>query len=84
VASPTYTDVHLRLPTFAVLILQQRARDDGVSLSEVAESALLEDVMIDEVQRVAQTSPEAAEAVQNWFQASVAKDRGRNRERREP
>jgi hypothetical protein len=74
-----YTELRITLPTFAVLVLRRRAKEECLTFSEVLESAVLEDIMVDEVQAVAQSSPEAARAVQQWFRETYAR---RPRQRR--
>jgi predicted nucleic-acid-binding protein len=70
-SEPTFTDLPLRFQTFAVLVLQRRARNRRETVAEIIEGLLWEDCYVDEMQAVAQESVEAGEAFTAWFQHAV-------------
>ena len=51
--SPVRTTLRVALPTLAVLVLRQRAKDRHVNVSAVIEDMILETVMLDELQAMA-------------------------------
>ena len=69
---PPYTDLLLRFPTFAVLVLQRRAKSrSGRTVAEVIEGLLWNDCYVDEAQVVAQESDYAGRAFMEWLQIAV-------------
>ncbi len=66
-----YSDVRLKLPRFALLVLRRRAKRQGRTLSDVLESLVWDAIWMDEVQAVTNESPEAARAFKAWFTFAV-------------
>jgi post-segregation antitoxin (ccd killing protein) len=64
--------IRVTLPTFAVLVLRQRARDRRLNVSAVIEELILETIMLDELQAMARRSPDFAHVAEDWFRDAVA------------
>jgi hypothetical protein len=62
-----YSELRVTLPTFAVLILRQRARDRHLTVSAIVEVLIFEDVMMDELLAMARQSPDFGRTVQAWL-----------------
>jgi len=73
VASKHTSELRVTLPTFAVLVLRQRAKDQRVRLSAVVETLILDGVMLDEVERLMKQSPEFARVAVEWMRSAVAR-----------
>jgi hypothetical protein len=65
--------IQVTLPAFVVRILQRRATDRKLSVSTVVEESILDGIMLDEVQRMAELSPDFARIAKTWIRSEVAK-----------
>jgi hypothetical protein len=68
-----YRVVRVKVPAFALLVLQRRARKAHQTLSNVLETMIWNDVYLDEVQDITRASPAAASAFATWFRCAVRK-----------
>jgi hypothetical protein len=66
------TAIRVTLPTFAVLVLRQRASDRNLSMSALVEALILENIMIDEVERMMKESSDFARIAVDWFRDAKA------------
>jgi hypothetical protein len=64
------TRVTLSLPTFAVLVLEQRAKDRSAAVAAIVEELILENIMVPEVERMMKQSPEFARIAKEWMQSA--------------
>jgi hypothetical protein len=69
----TYSHVRLTLPTFALDILRERAKRRRQRLSAAVEGAILESIMVDEVEAMAHRSPHLGRVFAEWFGNTVRK-----------
>jgi hypothetical protein len=69
------TAIQITLPAFIVRILQNRATKRELSVSAVIEESILDGIMLDEVQRMAEESPDFARIAKTWIRSEVAKGR---------
>jgi hypothetical protein len=67
------TVLRVTLPTFAALVLQQRAKDQRVTVSAILEPVILENILLGEVGRMARESPDFARAANDWLRSEVAR-----------
>jgi hypothetical protein len=65
--------ITVTLPAFVVRVLQRRANDRNLSVSAVVEESILDGIMLDEVQRMAELSPDFARIAKAWIRSEVAK-----------
>jgi hypothetical protein len=65
--------VQITLPAFIVRILQRRANDRNLTVSAVVEESILDGIMLDEVQRMAEESPDFARVATTWIWSEVTK-----------
>ena len=68
--------LQVTLPEFVVRILQRRAKDRELSVSAVIEESILDGIMLDEVGRMAERSPDFARIAKAWIRSEVAKEQG--------
>jgi len=68
-----YYAIQVTLPAFVVRILQRRAKERELSVSAVVEESILDGIMLDEVQRIAEQSPDFARIAKTWIRSEVAK-----------
>jgi hypothetical protein len=66
--------IQITLPAFIVRILQRRANDRELSVSAVIEESILDGIMLDEVARMAEESPDFARIAKTWIRSEVAKE----------
>ena len=71
--SEAYRRITFTLPTFAVLVLRHRAKDQNVSVSAVLETLILDGVMLDEVERLIKRSPEFERVAEGWMRSAGMK-----------
>ena len=64
--------VRVTLPTFAVLVLEQRARNGRLNVSAVIEELILETIVLDELQADGEAIREFARIAEDWFRDAVA------------
>jgi hypothetical protein len=64
------------LPAFVVRILQRRAKDRNITVSAVIEESILDGIMLDEVQRMAEQSPDFARIARLWIRSERTKEQG--------
>jgi hypothetical protein len=74
-----YQVVRVKLPAFALLVLQRRVRKAHQTLSNVLETMIWNDVYLDEVQDVARASPGAARTFADWFRLAVRRKKKKKR-----
>lgn len=67
------TRITVTLPTFAVFVLRERAKNQHMSVSAVVEPLILEGIMLDEVERMIQQSPDFARVAVEWMRNAVAR-----------
>jgi hypothetical protein len=67
------TRITITLPTFAVFVLRERAKNERVSVSAVVEPLILEGIMLDEVERLIKLSPGFARVATDWMRSAVAR-----------
>ena len=65
--------IQVTLPAFIVRILQRRAKERELSVSAVVEESILDGIMLDEVQRMAEESPDFGRVARTWIRSEVAK-----------
>jgi len=65
--------ITVTIPTFAVFVLRERAKNQRVSVSAVVEPLILEGIMLDEVERMMKQSPEFARVATEWMRNAVAR-----------
>lgn len=68
--------LRVTLPAFVVRILQRRAKERELTVSAVVEESILDGIMLDEVQRMAERSPDFARVAKAWIRSEVAKEYG--------
>jgi hypothetical protein len=66
-------NLRLTLSTFAVLVLQQRAKDRNLTVSAIVEPLIIETVMLDEVERMVKQSPEFKRIAMEWMRNAVTR-----------
>jgi hypothetical protein len=71
--NPSWSVLQITLPAFVVRILQRRAQNRELSVSAVVEESILDGIMLDEVQRMAELSPDFARVAKTWIRSEVAK-----------
>jgi hypothetical protein len=69
--STAYSRITVTLPTFAVLVLRHRAKGQHLSVSAIIEPLILDDILIDEVERLMKDSPEFARVAVEWMRNAV-------------
>jgi hypothetical protein len=67
------SELRVTLPTFAILVLRQRAKDQHLNVSAIVEALILEGVMLDEVERMMKQSPEFARVAVEWMREAVTR-----------
>jgi len=65
--------IEVTLPPFIVRVLQRRANDRNMTVSAVIEESILDGIMLDEVQRMAEQSPDFARIARRWIRSEVAR-----------
>jgi hypothetical protein len=65
--------IQVTLPAFIVRILQRRAEDRKLTVSVLVEESILDGIMLDEVGRLAELSPDFARIARAWIRSEVAK-----------
>ena len=70
--------LQVTLPAFVVRILQRRAKERELTVSAVIEESILVGIMLDEVGRMAEQSPDFARIAKAWIRSEVAKRTGAN------
>jgi hypothetical protein len=68
--------IEVTLPPFIVRILQRRAEDRNLTVSAVIEESILDGIMLDEVQRMAEQSPDFARIAKLWIRSERTKEQG--------
>lgn len=63
--------MRVTLPTFAAMVLRQRAKDQHLSVSAVVEESILDGIMLDEVARMMTQSPDFARIVKEWMRSAA-------------
>ena len=71
--------VAITLPAFAVFVLRHRAKDQHLTVSAIIESLVLDDILIDEVERLMKQSPEFARLAVEWMRNAVTTNKRRAR-----
>jgi hypothetical protein len=66
-----YTHIRVKLPSFVVAVLRHRADEQHLDVSAVVERLLLENIWLDELQRVAAEVPDVGEAFNEWMRVAV-------------
>ena len=64
----------ITLPPFIVRVLERRAEDRNLTVSAVIEESILDGIMLDEVQRMAEQSPGFARIAKLWIRSERAKE----------
>jgi hypothetical protein len=67
--------LRVTLPTFAVLVLRHRAKEQHLSVSAVVETLILDGVMLDEVECLMKQSPEFARTAVEWMRSAGMRKR---------
>jgi hypothetical protein len=67
------TRITVTLPTFAVLVLRERAKNQRVSVSTIVEPLIIEGVMLDEVERMVKQSPEFKRIAMEWMRNAATR-----------
>jgi len=70
-----YSAIRVRLPTFAILVLRRRAADQKSSVSAVVEALILDEILLDEVERMVKQSPEFKRVAIEWMREAVVRKR---------
>lgn len=68
---PAHSRITITLPVFVVLVLRHRAEDRHLSVSAIIETLVLNDILINEVERLMKQSPEFAEVAVEWMRNAV-------------
>jgi len=68
--------IEVVLPPFIVRVLERRAKDRGMSVSALVEESILDGIMLDEVQRMAEQSPDFARIARVWIRSERTKGQG--------
>jgi hypothetical protein len=68
-----HSDLRIKIPAFAALVLRQRAKDRGESVSAVVEALILEGIMVDELGAMMLRSRDFAASVEAWFRYAVTR-----------
>ena len=68
-----HSELRIKIPTFAALVLQQRAKDRGESVSAVVEALILEGIMVDELGAMMLRSRGFTASVEAWFRYAVTR-----------
>jgi hypothetical protein len=71
--------VAIALPTFAVFVLRHRAKDQRLTVSAIIETLVLDDILLDEVERLMKQSPEFARLAVEWMRNAVTTKKHRAR-----
>ena len=69
----------ITLPTFAAFVLRHRAKDQRISVSAIIETLVLDDILLDEVERLMKQSPEFARLAVEWMRNAVTTKKHRAR-----
>ncbi len=69
----THSVFPVTLPPFIVRVLERRAEERNLTVSAVVEESILDGIMLDEVQRMAEQSPDFARIAKVWIRSEVAK-----------
>jgi hypothetical protein len=59
--------ITVTFPTFVVLVLRRRAKDQHLCVSAVVATLILDNILMDEVQTMSSQSPEFTQAVREWM-----------------
>jgi len=70
---PTHSVFTVTLPPFIARILERRAEDRNLTVSAVIEESILDGIMLDEVQRMAEQSPHFARIAKLWIRSERTK-----------
>ena len=73
---PPQSAIEVTLPPFIVRVLERRAKDRNLTVSAVVEESILDGIMLDEVQRMAERSPDFARIAKAWIRSEAAKESG--------
>jgi hypothetical protein len=73
---PPQPAIQVTLPPFIVRVLERRAKDRNLTVSAVIEESILDGIMLDEVGRMAELSPDFARIAKLWIRSEVAKEQG--------
>jgi hypothetical protein len=63
----TRNRITVTLPTFVILVLRHRAEHRHISVSAIIEPLILDDILINEVERLMNQSPEFARVAIDWM-----------------
>ncbi len=66
--------IEVTLPAFVVRILQRRSEERNLTVSAVIEESILDGIMLDEVQRMAEQSPDFARIAKAWIRSERTKE----------
>lgn len=64
---PAHSRITITLPMFTVLVLRHRVKDRHLSVSAIVGQLILDDILIDEVDRLMKLSPEFKEVALEWM-----------------
>jgi hypothetical protein len=67
--------LRVTLPTFAILVLRQRAKGRRLTVSAVVETLILEAIMTNELQVMALESPEFGRMAEEWLRGGTPEER---------
>jgi hypothetical protein len=68
-----YSTLRVKLPSFVVIVLRQRAEASGKTVSEILERLVLEDLMLDELQVMAEQVPGLGKAFTEWWRLATGR-----------
>ena len=68
-----YCTLPVNLPSFVVMALRQRAEGAGKTVSEILERLVLEDLMLDELQAMAEQVPGLGRAFTEWWRIATGR-----------
>lgn len=68
--------IQVTLSPFIVRVLERRAKDRNLLVSAVIEESILDGIMLDEVQRMAEQSPDFARVARLWIRSERTKEQG--------
>jgi hypothetical protein len=70
------SELRITLPPFIVRVLERRAKDRNLTMSALIEESILDGIMLDEVQRMAEESPDFARIARMWIRSERTKEHG--------
>ncbi len=72
----THSVFSVTLPPFIVRVLERRAEERNLTMSALIEESILDGIMLDEVQRMAEQSPHFARIAKVWIRSERTKEQG--------